>query len=132
MNLLVLAIWLAGGVQLVIAAANLLVARTLDYRMNLARLSPIVGQVFMVHAAYIVLVIVWFAILCLVFADRLAGGDPFDRFLDAGLAAFWGLRAVIQLTLYDKAVRKEHRPQDVAFLLACALLTAIFATAALH
>ena len=132
MTALVAAIWVAGGVQLVIAAANLEVARTLDYRTNLAKLTPMVGQVFAVHAVYIVLIILWFSALCLAFAAHLASGDPLGRFLTGGLAAFWGLRAIIQLIVYDKTVRKDHRLQDVAFLAACALLTGIFLTAALH
>ena len=132
MTPLIAAIWVAGGIQLVIAAANLEVARALDYRANLARLSPMVGQVFVVHAVYIVLVILWFSALCLVFAAQLASGDPLGRFLTGGLAAFWGLRAGIQLLFYDKTVRKDHRLQDVAFLAACALLTGIFLTATLH
>jgi hypothetical protein len=129
---MIAAIWVAAGVQLVIAAANLVVARKLDFRANLARLTPIASQIFLVHAVYIVLVIVWFSALCLIFAAQLASGGPLARFLTAGLAAFWGLRAIIQLTIYDKKVRKDNRPQDVAFLAACALLTGIFLVAALH
>jgi hypothetical protein len=132
MRPMIVAIWVAGAVQLAIAAANLEVARQLDYRANLARLTPIVGQVFLAHAVYIVLVILWFGALCLIFARELASGDPLARFLTGGLAAFWGLRAIIQLTFYDRQVRKHHRLQDVAFLAACALLTGIFLAAALH
>ena len=132
MTPLIVAIWVAGGVQLAIAAANLEVARKLDYRSNLARLTPMVSQIFLVHAVYIVLVILWFGALCLLFAARLVSGDPLARFLTGGLAAFWGLRAIIQLTVYDRQVRKDHRLQDVAFLAACTLLTGIFLTAALH
>jgi len=132
MTPLIVAIRVAGGVQLAIAAANLEVARKLDYRTNLARLTPMVSQIFFVHAVYIVLVILWFGALCLLFATRLTSGDPLARFLTGGLAAFWGLRAIIQLTVYDRQVRKEHRLQDVAFLAACTLLTGIFLMVALH
>ncbi len=132
MTPLVVAIWLAGAGQLTIAVANLQVARKLDYHGNLAKLAPMVGQVFLVHAVYVVLLILWFSALCLIFAERLASGDPLVRFLTGGLAAFWGLRAIIQLLFYDKAVRKDHRLQDVAFLAACALLTGIFLAAVLY
>jgi hypothetical protein len=132
MTVLGAAISAAGVVQLMIAAANVKVAQTLDYRANLERLTPLVGQIFLVHALYIGLVILWFGALCLVFGSRLASGDPLARFLTGGLAAFWGLRAVIQVSLYDKKVGKQHRPEDVAFLAACALLTGIFLTAAVH
>jgi hypothetical protein len=132
MTPMIVAIWVAAGVQLAIATANLAVARTLGFRANLARLTPIVSQIFLVHAVYIVLVILWFGALCLIFAAQLASGDPLARFLTGGLAGFWGLRAIIQLTVYDKTVRKDNRLQDVAFLAACALLTGIFLVAALH
>ena len=132
MTPLIVAIWVAGGVQLAIAAANLEVARKLDYRSSLARLTPMVSQIFLVHAVYIVLVILWLGALCLLFAVRLASGDPLARFLTGGVAAFWGLRAIIQLTVYDRQVRKDHRLQDVAFLAVCILLTGIFLTVALH
>jgi hypothetical protein len=132
MTPMIVAIWVAGGVQLAIAAANLVVAQKLDYRANLARLTPIVGQIFLAHAVYIVLVILWFGALCLIFAARLASGDPLARFVTGGLAAFWALRAIIQLTFYDRTVRKDNRLQDVAFLAACALLTGIFLAAALY
>ncbi|TMC61753.1 MAG: hypothetical protein E6J16_12610 [Chloroflexota bacterium] len=87
MTPLIVAIWVAGGVQLAIAAANLEVARKLDYRSNLARLTPMVSQIFLVHAVYIVLMILWFGALCLLFAARLVSGDPLARFLTGGLAA---------------------------------------------
>jgi len=132
MNALTLAIWMAAAIQLIIAAANLVVARRLDYRTNVARLTPIVGQVFVVHAVYIVLIIVWLGLLCLLFAPQLAGGSPMARFIASGLAGFWGLRAVIHLTIYDKEVRRHYRAEDVAFLLACVALTAIFLAAALQ
>ncbi|MDQ6883609.1 MAG: hypothetical protein M3077_05130 [Candidatus Dormibacteraeota bacterium] len=132
MNGLVWAIWAGAAVQMVIAGANLVVARRLDYRGNVARLSPIVREVFIVHAAYIVLVILWFSLLCILFATELASGKALGRFLSGGLATFWGLRGVIQLTMYDRNVRKRNRREDLAFLLACASLTAIFLLAAVH
>jgi hypothetical protein len=132
MNPLILAIWAAAGVQVIIAVANVMVARTLDYRANVARLSAIVGEIFIVHAVYIVIIIVWFSLLCALFATRLASGDPLARFLCGSLAAFWGLRASIQLTIYDKEVRTQHRGEDIAFLAACIFLAGVFLTVALH
>ncbi len=132
MNLLTTAIWAAAAIQMVIAGANVVVARRLDYAGNLGRLSPIVREVFTVHAIYIVLVIVWSSVLCIVLASQLASGDSLGRFLCGGLAAFWGLRGSIQLAVYDRKVRRAYPAEDVAFLLACASLTAIFLVGALH
>lgn len=132
MNLLVLALWSAGLVQLVIAAANAIVARRLDYRNSLSASTRIVRQIFGVHAGYIAAVILWFGLLCLLFAPRLASGEPMMRFLTAGFATFWGIRAVLQVTLYDKEVRRRYRGEDVAFLLACAMLATVFLVCAIQ
>jgi hypothetical protein len=126
MTLLIFAMRFAALIQLVIAAANLTVARRLEYKANLRHATPIVRQIFAVHAAYIVAVILWFALLSFLFAPQLASGDPLMRFIDFGLGAFWGMRAILQLAIYDKGVRRRYRGEDVAFLLACVTLAGIF------
>ncbi len=92
-------IQIAGAVQLAIGLANLPLATRLQYRKNLAGASEIVRQVFYVHAAYIVLVVLGFAALALLFPAELSSGRPIGRFLSAFLAIFWLLRVPIQLFL---------------------------------
>ena len=79
MNELIPWIKAAGVVQLVIAAANLVIPRKLAYAENLARVSPIVRQVFIVHAVYIVGLLVAFGGLCWSFAAELASGSGLGR-----------------------------------------------------
>jgi hypothetical protein len=50
-------LWAAGAVQLVIIAANFVVPKKLSCRENLARVSPMIRTVFVVHWVYIVLVL---------------------------------------------------------------------------
>ena len=69
--MLSLAAWIqvAGAVQLAIGLANLPLAIRLQYRKNLAGVSEMVRQIFYVHAAYIVLVVLGFATLSLLFPE---------------------------------------------------------------
>jgi len=122
-------IWCAGVVQLCIAAANFFAPRKFGYRENLARVSPLVRHVFVVHSVYIVLVVVMFAALCGLFAPDLAGASPLGRFLSGCLALFWGLRLVIQLAVYDRAVRRQNRAVDLLFIAAFVYLTGVFGAA---
>ena len=89
--MLSLSAWIqvAGAVQLAIGLANLPLAIRLQYRRNLAGASEIVRQVFYVHAAYIVLVVLGFAALSLLFPTDLASGQPLGWFLSTFLAIFW-------------------------------------------
>ena len=123
-------IQIAGAVQLAIGLANLPLASRLQYRKNLAGASEIVRQVFYVHAAYIVLVVLGFAALSLLFPAELAGGQPLGRFLSAFLAIFWLLRVPIQLFYYPVEIRRQNRLADVIFTVAFAFLAVVFGLAA--
>jgi hypothetical protein len=123
-------VWAAGGVQLLIASVNFFLPKELDYRGNLAKLSPIVREVFVVQAAYIVLILVAFAGLCFAFAGELGGGSPLGRALSGFLALFWGLRFCIQLLYYEASLKRRHPVLNLVFLSAFTYLTSVFAVAA--
>jgi hypothetical protein len=131
MNPIVPLLWIAGAVQLSIALANLWVPGILHYRENLAKVSPIVRQVFVVHSIYMVLVLLGFSALCFFFAPQLASGTALGRFLSAFLAVFWLLRVVLQFAYYDREVRAQHRLGDIAYTLAISCLGIVFAITAL-
>jgi hypothetical protein len=124
-------LWVAGAVQLVIIAANIVLPKKLSCRENLERVSPMIREVFIVHWVYIVLVLGIFASLSLWFAPELAGASRLGRYLSAVIAVFWLLRVPIQLFFYDRGLRKQNRFGDVIFLLAFSYLGVVFGIAAL-
>ncbi len=124
-------IGIAGILMLLTASSNLFAARMLDYRGNLARVSPIVRDIFWVQNLFIEIVLVGFAFACFFFAADLAGQSSFGRFFSGFLALFWGLRLLIQLFFYDASMRRRHRGFDMIFLVAQTYLTAVFTAAAL-
>lgn len=124
-------LWAAGAVQLVIIAANFVMPKKLSCRDNLARVSPMIRAMFVVHWVYIVLVLGIFASLSFWFAPELAGASRLGRSLSAAIAVFWLLRVPIQLFFYDPVIRRRHRFGDVFFLLAFSYLGVVFGIAAL-
>jgi hypothetical protein len=124
-------LWTAGALQLIIIAANSVVPKKLHCRENLARVSPMIRTVFVVHWIYIVLVLGIFASLTFWFAPELAVATHLGRFLSAVIAVFWLLRVPIQLFFYDPELRKQNRLGDVIFLLAFSYLGVVFSVAAL-
>jgi len=131
MHPLIPLLWAAGAVQLLVASVNFFLPRELDYRSSLARLTPIVREVFVVQAAYIVLVLVALAALCFAFPAELAGGSTLGRALSAFLTVFWGLRLLIQLFYYEASLKRRRPLLNLGFLLAFAYLTGVFGAAAL-
>ena len=130
MTLLVAAIRIAGLIQLADVSANLVLPKKIQCRENLARVSPIMRQVFLVHWLYILLTLVIFGLACLLFAPELAGGTPLARFVDASLAVFWLSRAAIEVFYFDAAFRQQNRAADVAFTLAALFQGCVFVIAA--
>jgi hypothetical protein len=131
MNALLLLLWLAGLVQIFIAAANFFLPRKLKYHENLEGVAPIIRQIFVVHSVYIVGVLLLFAALTLGFASELASGHGLGRFLAAGIAVFWLFRAPVQLLYYDATLRRTNRFGDVAFTVAAIFLTVAYGAAAI-
>src|SRR5713226_6820266 len=124
-------LWLAGLVQVAIASANLFLPAKLKYRENLARIAPIIRQIFVVHSLYIVGVVLLFAAVTFGFASELASGHGLGRFLAAAMALFWLCRAPVQLFYYDPSLRRTNRAGDIAFTLAALFLTTTYGAAAL-
>jgi hypothetical protein len=131
MHTMILLIRAAGAVQLAILAANFILPRKLECRENLARVSRMIRDVFIVHWIYIGLTLMLFSALCFWFAPELAGASRLGHFLSAAIALFWLPRIPIQLFLYDAELRRQHRAGDVAILLAFSFLVIVFGAAAL-
>jgi hypothetical protein len=125
-------IWAAGAIHVAIIAANFILPSEIGCRENLARVSPMIRHVFVVHWAYIVLVLGMFSAICFFFAPELAGGSALGRFLAAAMAIFWLPRFPIQLFLYDAELRRRHRLGDAAMLAAIAFFVLVFGAAALR
>jgi hypothetical protein len=124
-------LWLAGAVQLLILLANIPLPKILQTRENLARVSPMIREMFIVHWGYIVLVLGIFATLCFGFASDLAGASRLGRFLSACMAIFWLVRVPIQIFFYDSETRRRNRLADAGFLACFSYLGVVFTAAAL-
>ena len=124
-------LWLAGFVQIAIAFANVFLPAKLKYQENLSHVSPIIRQIFVVHSAYIVGVVLLFAVVTFGFAGELASGHGLGRFLAAAIAVFWLMRTPVQLLYYDAALRRENRWGDIAFTTGALFLALTYGAASI-
>lgn len=122
----------AGAVHLVMIVANLALPGILGFKRELSAVSPIVRQIFMVHHAYIMLVLALFAALCLGFPEDLVGGSALGTFLCSFMAAFWVIRLPIQFFFYDEEVKRRHRAGHWAFSFALVSLAAVLSISAVR
>ncbi|HEV8268936.1 MAG TPA: hypothetical protein VGR00_11900 [Thermoanaerobaculia bacterium] len=131
MTLLVL-LRIGGALLLVLAASHALFPKRLGWREDLARLTPLNRQVFLVHTFFIVLVVSMMGILSLAFADLLVAPSPLARFVLAGLTLFWAARLFVQWFVYDASLWRGDRfntTVHVAFSILWTYLTAVYGAA---
>ena len=93
---------LIGGVcHFGILLASALVPRVLDWRGELARVSPLSRHVIWTHGVFIVLTIVAFGLISVANAHTLASGTALARWFCGFVAVFWLSRLVVQLFSFD-------------------------------
>lgn len=130
MRSLQVVLWVAGFLQILIALANLIIPKKLDYHSNLVRVTPVIRQIFIVHSAYIVGVLLLFAAISIGFTSDLAGGKGLGRFLSIAMSLFWLCRAPLQVFYYDEALRRVSPFGNAAFVAVTLYLAASYAVAA--
>ena len=121
----------AGAVHVALAAMNFFLPARIDLASNLAKVSPIVRQMAIVHHVYIVAVLIGFAALCFFFPEDLASGRGLGRALAAGMSLFWLGRIPIQLFVYDRELRRKNRAVDLLMIAMVAFMGGSLGLAAL-
>lgn len=133
MNVLFLEMGLrvAGLILLGLVLANFVAAKRLRYAHNLSGSAPMVRQIFYVHCAYIIAIVSALALLCLGWPELLLE-EKMGRILSGFFGLFWASRVVVQLTYYDRELRRQERAWDVFFLGVFVLLSTVFTLTAIQ
>lgn len=103
------AIRVAGTLQLLLAAMNVVLLNRINRRNDLQRLSLLNRQIFQVHYLFIILILTLMGILSLAYADVLLEPRRLARVLLAGLACFWLARLAVQWLVYDRELWRGRR-----------------------
>jgi hypothetical protein len=125
----------AGALQIALAAAHLAFPRRFNWGQELARLSLLNRQMFLVHTFFICVVLVLMGGLSLFAAEALLEATALSRLVLGGFAAFWGLRLVVQWLVYDPTLWRGDRFNTmvhVVFSVLWAYLTAVYGVLALR
>jgi hypothetical protein len=135
LQILTTAVFLAGLGQLALVLASLAIPPALGWKEETARLRPLTRQVFWTYAAYI-----WSTNLCFGLLSTLASHWLVDRIplagaLSAFIAAYWGVRLLIQLVYFDRTGAPQapgFRTAETALAILFFCLTCVYAAVALY
>jgi hypothetical protein len=113
---------LAGLAQIALALGSLSLPRILGWREETAKLRPLTRKVFWIYAGYIWSTNVAFGLLSSLAPAWLLEHAPLARAVAGFIAAYWGARLVLQLTIIDR----KDAPPGALFRAADCALTALF------
>jgi hypothetical protein len=106
---------LVAAAQLGIAVLNLFLIRLLDWKREVAQMPLLLREVFHVHMWFISITLLIFGVVTWRFAPEMAlGSTEICRWLAAGIGAFWGIRAILQITYYSSSHWRGNSGRTVA------------------
>jgi hypothetical protein len=123
---------LAGALQIVLAAVHLTFSERFQWKEELARLSLLNRQIFLVHTFFVCLMLTLMGALCLFFPETLVENTRLARLVLTGFVAFWALRLVFQWCVYDRSLWRGNAFNTRAHLAFTALwlyFVAVYAVA---
>jgi hypothetical protein len=112
---------LAGALQIALAALHPFFPKRFAWKEELARMSLLNRQIFLVHTFFICVVLVSIGSLSLFATGALLDGSRLARLVAGGIAVFWGLRLLTQLFVYDSKLWRGHRFNTAVHVLASLL-----------
>lgn len=96
-----LAIRIAGIMQLGLLSVAVVLPAKVEWRKQLATLTPLVRQLFVTYAVYVVGMIAALGAVSLGLADRLVDGSTLARAVTAYIALFWTVRVGLHFFVFD-------------------------------
>ncbi len=121
-DLLDFGLLLAGWCLVILCIASFWVPKALRWKEKLAVLSPLMREMFLTYALYILGSHIFFAVLTLWHRDWLLGGSGSAMVMSAFILLWWLVRLVVQFFGFDL----EEVPDTTANRLAKHALTLLF------
>ena len=120
---------IAGYGQLALVLGSLAIPRVLGWRRETSRLTPLTRQVFWTYALYIWGTNLSFALLSSLRPEWLAQATPLARTVCGFIAAYWGLRLILQFAYFDRSsvTGVTHRLAEAGLVLLFAYCTLVYA-----
>ena len=124
---------LSGAGLILLGLAHLWFSKPLQWKQDLAKLTLVNRQIFLVHCFYVALILVLLGILSLTLADSLLQPTPLARAMLCGMTLLWALRLYIQWRVFDPSLWRQNRTNHLVHYVLTAVwvyLTAVDGVAA--
>src|SRR4051812_7356488 len=115
-------ICVAGLAQIVLALGSLVIPKILKWRVELAKISPLIKQMFWTYAAYIFVLNLCFGLLSFFAFYDITNHSRLATIITGFIAVYWLSRLLIQFFYFDRA----HFPNGLIHIIAEITLVTLF------
>lgn len=123
-----LALWLAGAGHFCVLIASFQVPHRLEWKEDLAKLTPFNRKLMWVHGGFTVYTILSFGVLTLLLHDEMLRGQTAGLALAAFIGLYWLLRLVVDFIYYEHSDWPKGRAFTVGHVLLVLLFVFLSAT----
>lgn len=95
-------VYLAGLAQIALVVGSLAIPRILNWRAELAKVQPLIKQMFWTYAAYILVINLCFGLLSAFDFRELTNGSTLAMLVDGFIALYWISRILVQFLYFDR------------------------------
>ncbi len=106
-DVLILALRVAGLGQIVLALAHAPLWRAFDWSREMARVSPLTARVFGVQTFFVASLLLALGLLSAARPELLLGAGDLPRLTLIAITAFWALRLVAQILIFDPVLWRQ-------------------------
>jgi alginate O-acetyltransferase complex protein AlgI len=123
-----LALWLSGAGHFCVLIASLQVPYRLEWKEDLAKLTPFNRKLMWVHGGFTIYTILSFGVLTLLLHDEMLRGQTAGRALAAFIGLYWFMRVVVDFIYYEHSDWPKGRAFTVGHVLLVLLFVFLSAT----
>ena len=128
-------IFLAGLAQVALAFRSLTIPHILKWRTELAKVNPLVRQMFWTYAGYILVINLCFGLVSMFCSADLVNGSNLASLVTGFIAVYWISRILVQFLYFDRTafpIGFWFRAGEILLVSLFALLGVIYSWATLH
>jgi hypothetical protein len=125
-------IYLAGIAQIALVIGSLAVPAVLNWRTELAKVRPLIKQVFWTYAAYILVINLCFGLVSALDFKELTNGTTLSMLVTGFVAFYWVSRILIQFFYFDRAdfpTGKWHKLAEIILVALFIFLSVVYSLA---
>lgn len=134
-DLLTVLLRIAGAGLILLTFLHIPIGRTLKWKEDAAKLTPVNAQVFHAHTFFLCLTLFMMALSCLLMPHIFIDRSPAGLWLAGSLAVFWAARLYFQFFVYRADLWRGKRLETLvhwSFSLVWTALTSLFGVCALR